>query len=321
MNARPEVSIIVVSFNTREMTLDCLRSVVAETRIADYELIVVDNASSDGSAAAIAAEFPDLELVALEENIGFARANNLAAEKARGGRLLLLNPDTVVLDRAIDNLAAFADAHRSAGIWGGRTLFGDRSLNPTSCWGQMTVWNLSCRVVGLTALLPDSELFNSETYGDWQRDSVREVDIVTGCLLLITKRLWDDLDGFQPHYFMYGEEADLCLRARARGASPILTPAATIIHYGSASDSGSKAVSVAAARVTLIREHWTPLRRRLGVALSWASALTHHLGYSAAARFLSRPGVQAHAALHREVWLARGSWLPGYRPATAAQPR
>lgn len=312
MNSRPDITIIVVSYNTREMTLDCLRSVGEQTRDTSYELIVVDNDSSDGSAEAIAAEFPELRLIRLEENIGFARANNLAAGHARGERLLLLNPDTVVIDRAIDRLVGFADSRQDAGIWGGRTLFADRSLNPTSCWGRMTVWNLFCRAIGLTALFPGSELFNSEPYGDWQRDSVREVDIVTGCLLLITKRLWDDLDGFQPRYFMYGEEADLCLRARAEGASPLLTPGATIIHYGSASDSGNKAVSVAAARMTLIREHWTPTRRRLGVGLSWASALTHHVGYSLAARFLSRPGVKAQANLHEKVWLERDRWLPGY---------
>lgn len=308
----PDITIVVVSYNTREMTLECLRSIGEQTLQTSYELIVVDNDSSDGSAEAIAAEFPELRLIALDENIGFAQANNLAAGDARGERLLLLNPDTVVIDGAIDRLVGFADSRQSAGIWGGRTLFADRSLNPTSCWGRMTVWNLFCRAVGLTALFPASELFNSEPYGDWQRDSVREVDIVTGCLLLIAKRLWDDLDGFQPRYFMYGEEADLCLRARAEGASPLLTPEATIIHYGSASDSGNKAVSVAAARMTLIREHWTPIRRRLGVGLSWASALTHHVGYSLAARLLSRPSVKAQADLHRKVWLERDRWLPGY---------
>lgn len=312
MTSRPDISIIVVSYNTREMTLACLRSIGAQTRDTPYELIVVDNDSSDGSADAIAAEFPELKLIRLEQNIGFARANNLAAGHARGERLLLLNPDTVVIDRAIDRLVAFADSKPGAGIWGGRTLFGDGSLNPTSCWGRMTVWNLFCRATGLTALFSGSELFNSETYGDWQRDSVREVDIVTGCLLLIAKRLWDELDGFRPHYFMYGEEADLCLRARARGASPVLTPEATIVHYGSASDSGNKAVSVAAARMTLIREHWTPSRRRLGVALSWVSALTHHVGYALAVRLLSRPGVKAQADLHQEVWVERSRWLPGY---------
>jgi GT2 family glycosyltransferase len=312
MSSAPDISIIVVSYNTREMTLACLRSIGEQTRDTTYELIVVDNDSSDGSAAAIAADFPDIRLIHLEENIGFARANNLAAAQARGRQLLLLNPDTVVIDRAIDNLVAFAHSRPDAGIWGGRTLFADRSLNPTSCWGRMTVWNLLCRAVGLTALFPDSERFNSETYGNWQRDSVREVDIVTGCLLLITTELWQRLGGFQPRYFMYGEEADLCLRARAEGAVPLLTPTATIIHYGSASDSGNKAVSVAAARMTLIREHWTPLRRRLGIGLSWASALTHHIGYSLAAKLLARPGVRARADLHQEVWFERDRWLPGY---------
>lgn len=312
MSAAPDISIVVVSYNTREMTLACLRSIGEQTREASHEVIVVDNASGDGSAEAIAAEHPGLQLIALDENIGFARANNLAAEQARGRRLLLLNPDTVVLDRAIDELVAFADAHPRAGVWGGRTLFADGTLNPTSCWGRMTVWNLLCRTLGLTALFPRSERFNSETYGDWQRDTVREVDIVTGCLLLIDRSLWQRLDGFQARYFMYGEEADLCLRARKRGAAPLLTPEATIVHHGSASDTGNKAVSVAAARMTLIREHWTPLRRRLGIALSWSSALTHHLGYGLATRLLSRPGLRAQADLHREVWLERRRWLPGY---------
>lgn len=312
MSAAPDISILVVSYNTREMTLACLRSIGEQTREARHEVIVVDNASGDGSAEAIAAEFPQMHLIALEQNIGFARANNLAARHANGRRLLLLNPDTVVIERALDRLVAFADANPRAGIWGGRTLFADGTLNPTSCWGRMTLWNLLCRTVGLTAVFPGSELFNSEAYGDWQRDSVREVDIVTGCLLLIDRELWGRLEGFQDRYFMYGEEADLCLRARKRGATPLLDPAATIVHYGSASDTGNKAVSVAAARMTLIREHWTPLRRRLGIALSWCSALSHHVGYGLASKLTSRPGLQAQADLHSEVWLERRRWLPGY---------
>jgi N-acetylglucosaminyl-diphospho-decaprenol L-rhamnosyltransferase len=309
----PEISIIVVSYNTREMTLECLRSVVAETRTTDYELIVVDNASADGSAAAIAAEFPAIRLMALEENIGFARANNLAAESARGKRLLLLNPDTVVLDRALDRLVEFADSRPAARIWGGRTLFADRSLNPGSCWGAMSVWGLVSRTVGLTMLFPRSEFFNPEPYGGWQRDSVREVDIVTGCLLLIDRPLWDELGAFDPRFFMYGEEADLCIRAIARGATPVITPTAEIVHYGSASDTGNKASAVAAARVTLIREHWSPLARRAGIFLSWASALTHHVAYATATKLLPRRArLRESARMHSGVWHDRHRWLPGY---------
>ena len=124
---QPAVSIIVVSYNTREMTLDCLRSVFAETR-TPFELIVVDNASPDGSAEAIAAAFPDIRLIASRENLGFAPANNMAVREARADLVLLLNPDTVVLDGAIDRLIdaylelrsspeeRFIDAYRRVGM-------------------------------------------------------------------------------------------------------------------------------------------------------------------------------------------------------------
>ena len=150
------------------MTLECLRSIVRETRAHAYEIIVVDNRSSDGSADAIASEFPHIQLIRSEENLGFARACNLAATLARGEMLLLLNPDTVVLDQAIDRLLEFAEAEPRAGIWGGRTLFADGSLNPTSCWGKMTLWSLVSMAVGLKVLFPKSEFFNSEGYGQWR---------------------------------------------------------------------------------------------------------------------------------------------------------
>ncbi|MEL6103970.1 MAG: glycosyltransferase family 2 protein, partial [Pseudomonadota bacterium] len=138
----PTVSVVVVSYNTKEMTLECLRSVCRETSVP-YQLIVVDNASTDGSPDAIAQEFPDVDFLREPENFGFALANNKAiTEYARGEYVLLLNPDTVVLDGAIDKVVAFARANPMARIWGGRTLFGDRSLNPTSCWRRLTLWNV-----------------------------------------------------------------------------------------------------------------------------------------------------------------------------------
>ena len=126
----PLVSIIVVSYRTRDLTLECLRSVARETAHLPHEILVVDNASGDGSAEAIAREFPDVRLIALDGNVGFARANNIAAEEAKGRYLLLLNPDTVVIGRAIERLVAFAAERPQAKIWGGRTLYGDRLAQP-----------------------------------------------------------------------------------------------------------------------------------------------------------------------------------------------
>jgi GT2 family glycosyltransferase len=131
---KPDVSIIVVSYGTREMTLECLRSIKEDTGGTDHEVIVVDNNSSDGSPGAIAAEFPRFRLMVQSTNLGFAAACNLAAVDARGEYLLLLNPDTVVQGSAIDRLLLFARGRPEAGIWGGRTVFADGKLNPMSCW-------------------------------------------------------------------------------------------------------------------------------------------------------------------------------------------
>ena len=264
----PLLTVIIVSYNTREMTLACLRSLRDETRVS-HEVIVVDNASTDGSAEAIAAEFPETALMAETANHGFAGGNNLAARRASGEYLLLLNPDTVVLDGAVDRLLAFARARPAAGIWGGRTLYGDRSLNPTSCWRRMTLWSLACRATGLTGVFPRSELFNSESYGGWDRSSERAVDIVTGCFLMIRRDLWEALDGFDPAFFMYGEEADLCLRARAHGAAPRVTPKATILHYGGASEKvrADKMVRLLAGKASLIGRHFPRWQRPLARGL------------------------------------------------------
>ena len=198
------VTIIVVSYNTRDMTLACLESVFRETKHETFELMVVDNASEDGSADAISDLFPQVRMIKLDDNIGFAAANNLAIEQANGELVLLLNPDTIVLKEAIDKLVVFADQEPLAGIWGGRTLFEDGSLNPASCWARPSLWSVFCQMIGLTMMFRSFRLFNPEAYGGWRRDCDRRVDIVSGCFFLIRRRLWDQLGGFDPAFFMYG---------------------------------------------------------------------------------------------------------------------
>lgn len=316
-----DVSIIVVSYNTRTLTIACLDSVAAETR-ARHEVLIVDNASSDGSDAAIAAHPLGRDLIRPGRNLGFAGANNLAATHAQGEFILLLNPDTVIRDGAIDRLLAFARAHPGAGIWGGRTLFGDGRLNASSCWGRMTVWNLLCRASGLTGLFPGSAVFNGEAYGGWRRDCEAEVDIVSGCFLLIRRELWQRLGGFDPAFFMYGEEADLCLRARRLGARPMVTPQATIIHYGGASEAtrSGKMSKLLAAKALLIRRHWPVALQPLGLALMAAWPLSRWLALSAAARLRPRPATAEAAAVWRDLWHSRAEWSGGFAVPAATGP-
>lgn len=309
-----DVSIIIVSYNTREMTLECIGSVITETEEARYEIIVIDNNSNDGSADGIRSAFPEIELIACEENLGFGRANNLAIKRAHGRRILLLNPDTVVLDRAIDRLVSFANETPACGVWGGRTVFGDGSLNPYSCWRRMTLWNLTCFALGLSRLASKSAIFNSEAYGGWDRSTVGHVDIVTGCFLLINRSLWEELGGFDPAFFMYAEESDLCHRARKMGARPVITPTATILHYGGLSETSTekKVVNIFRGKITLMNRHWSPFSRRAGRALFLLSALLRWSAYSASARLTSGASARRNIELWRKVWLRRREWINGY---------
>ena len=181
-------------------------------------------------------------------------------------------------------------------IWGGRTLNADRSLNPDSCWQRLTLWNSFCRVTGLTAVFPGSGLFNAERYGGWQRDCVRAVDIVQGSLLMIRRATWETLGGFDPAFFMYGEEADLCLRARKLGADPHITPRASIIHYGAASDTvrADRMERLLAAKMGLIRRHFPPWQRPLGELLFSLWPLSRLIATRAAAAVTGKPGAARH---------------------------
>jgi hypothetical protein len=309
----PELTIVVVSYSTREMTLECLRSIQDQTRDTSYEIIVVDNNSPDNSAEAIAGEFPHVRLIASRENLGFARGNNVAAREARGRKLLLLNPDTLVLDRAIDRLVAFARSTPSSGIWGGRTVFKDGSLNRYSCMRRMTPWSLACAALGLSHLAPDSPIFSSEYYGGWKRDTVRHVDIVSGCFLMIDRALWEQLGGFDPAFFMYAEEADLCLRAHKLGARPIITPDATIVHYeGASAAAPARRIMAVKGKVSLVYRHWPPWSRPLGRMLFKLLPLTRWWVYGLAGRLIGRPDLVGKAGEWRMLWQRRGEWIDGY---------
>jgi GT2 family glycosyltransferase len=271
-----ELTVIIVSYNTRALTLKALETLHATTKATRFHTVVYDNASEDGSAEAIAAAYPQVELIASDENLGFARANNIVAAAAKTEWLLLLNPDTECHAGAVDNLLAFSKANPQAGITGGRTVFPNGSLNIASCWRRITPWSAFCKATGLSAVFGKSTFFNPEAFGGWQRDTVREVDIVVGCFLMIRTSLWQELGGFDLKYFMYGEEADMCLRARARGYRPMITPDAQIMHLvGAASKTlARKYVWSAKSRMTLMQDHWPAWQVPFGRAclLFWAGS-------------------------------------------------
>lgn len=307
-----ELTVIMVSYNTRDITIRAIETLQQNAGDVDYRLIVWDNASSDGSVEAIAHRFPDIELVACEDNLGFAEANNRVAANSQSEWLLLLNPDTETHPNAIANILAFGKTHPEAGIVGGRTVFPDGSLNIASCWNRMTPWSLFCTAVGLNRVFAQSPLFNAEAIGGWKRDSVRQVDIVVGCFLLIRRELWNELGGFNSRYFMYGEEADLCLRAAARGYRPMITPDAQIMHLvgAAASRREEKTRRVMRSKASLVRDHWSKRTQPVGLSLLWLwAAMRYGAARGQAMIGRNRDGV----AYWRAIWNDRKNWLAGYQ--------
>jgi GT2 family glycosyltransferase len=306
---RPWMSVVIVSYETRALTLACIRSALSQAP-PGCEIVVIDNASSDGSADAIAAECPGTRLIRSAENLGFAAANNAAVGATTGDYVLLLNPDTVVLPGAFEALRESVRRAPHAGIWGGRTVFANHTLNPASCWRRQTLWSVMCAATGLCSIFPRSRLFNPEAYGGWPRDDVRDVDIVSGCFLVISRSWWDRLGGFDPGFFMYGEDADLCLRAKEQGARPMITPDATIIHYGGQSEPvrADKMVRLLQAKVRLMRVHWDRKSAIAGVCLLAAWPLTRFIAWRVLA-LCGRRDASARAESWKSIWCRRRQWL------------
>jgi N-acetylglucosaminyl-diphospho-decaprenol L-rhamnosyltransferase len=294
-----DVSILIVTYNCRDAARACLSSVYQRTHDLAFEIVVVDNASGDGTADMIREEFSAARLLASDQNLGFARGVNLAAKEAAGEYLLLLNPDTMLEERAVQNLLEFAKRHPEYGVYGGRTLKPSGEVDPSSCWGQVSPWSLFCFATILTTARKRSRLFDPESLGRWERDSVREVGMVTGCLLLVPRSLWEELEGFDPRFFMYGEDADFSLRAIKRGFRPVITPDSVIVHEVGTSTKfrPDKMILVLQGKATLIRKHWPSPKRNFGLAMLWLGA---------GVRALLRSPAWGHA------WRARGTWLAGY---------
>jgi len=221
--ARPAVSVIVVSYNTREMTLECLRTLCAGLECPDAEVIVVDNASTDGSAAAIAEEFPSARLIAHEGNTGFGAANNRAMSVARGEFFLLLNSDAFPEAGAIRILLDFIREHPQAGVVGPRLLNADGSLQ------------ISCYPFPTPLLAWLENLWLTRGYRGWRHDSVRRVDFVIGACMLVRREVYEQVGGFDERFFMYSEEADWQRRMKDAGWEAMFMPEARVKHLGGAS--------------------------------------------------------------------------------------
>lgn len=308
-----QLDIILVSYNTAEFTKRAIESVYAETRQTEFKIIMVDNDSKDNSVDLIATEFPQVEMIQTGSNLGFARAVNIGAKASNSPYILLLNPDTVVLEGAIDTLMDFAQKRPQAGVWGGITLNNDLSLNPNNARARLTFKTLLFSALGLSKAFNKSCYFNHDNYGCWDRKSERDVDVVTGCFFLTPRTLWEELEGLDETFFMYAEEADYCIRAIKNGFQPRVTPNARIIHHGGVSESNlsGKMLKLLKGKSELINKH----------AKNWEKPIhkgllqLHVLNKLISLKLLSFLKKDKQATLNewQIVYDQRKEWLKGYR--------
>lgn len=301
--AGKDVAIVLVTYNCEHWIGKCLGSLPRALAGRTAQIVVVDNASVDRSVEVVAAH-DDVRLIRNAFNVGFAAAVNQGVAATTSRWLLLLNPDSDARPASIANLLSFAETHPQFQIYGGRTLREDGSLEPTSSSGLPTVWSTTCFALGLSTLFRRTRLFDPESLGNWNRDSIREVGMITGALLLASRDLWDRLGGMDERFFMYAEDADFCFRARAIGARPVVVPTAEVFHAIGASSktSGARTSLLMAGKVTYAKSNFSPIEARLVTGLLKIGVALRAVGHLATGR-----GAKWH-----DAWQRRREWWDGF---------
>lgn len=223
-----DISVILVSYNTIEMTKKSLNLLFSSIHKLQMKVIVVDNDSKDRSADHLKQEYPDISLIENKKNVGFGRANNQALPYIDSRYVLLLNTDAFVEPDSIAKTVQFMDENPECGILGVKLIGRDGVLQP-SCRYFPTPWNIFLNRTGLKRIFKSAKLMDDM---HWDHSSVRDCDWVPGCYLLIRKEVIDQVGLFDPRYFLYYEEIDLCFAAKKAGWHVTYFPDTTVIHIG-----------------------------------------------------------------------------------------
>jgi len=226
-----DLSIIIVNYNAGNLLKECIESVKNSALNISYEIIVIDNNSSDNSIDLIRNRFENLKIIMNKMNVGFARASNQGINGSKGRYILLLNPDTVILPDCLKKMVEFMDAHPKAGVAGCKVLNPNGTLQ-LACRRSFPAPSVSFyRLTGLSRLFPKSKTFARYNLTYQNPDVVQEVDAVSGSFMMIIRKALDEVGMLDEQFFMYGEELDLCFRMKEKGWKVYYVPDARIIHY------------------------------------------------------------------------------------------
>lgn len=256
MNKRPDLSIVIVNWNTIGILRDCLKSVFDNLGSRETEVIVVDNASTDGSPAMVESEFPAVSLIKNKDNRGFAAANNQGFEIAKGRHILLLNSDTIVHGDVLDKSVQYMDDHPDIGAFSCRVLNPDGTMQPNTSQFP-SLLNLVILLTGLWRL-KSIPFFDRYRMLNWDRLDARNVEVVAGCYMMVNAKALAEIGPLDENFFFFGEETDWCVRFREAGWRVHCAPVGEITHLGGGSAkklNHKRDVMLTEATIRLHRKH------------------------------------------------------------------
>lgn len=226
-----DLSIIIVNYNVKEFLENLLHSIFKATKTISTEIIVIDNASDDGSVELIKSKFPSVNLIDSQVNLGFSKANNLGLKIAKGKYLLLLNPDTIVQEDTFTSMIEFMEKNPDAGMAGCKILNPDGSIQLGCRRSFPGPWTSFCKVTGLSSLFPNSKIFARYNLTYLDENKTYEVDAISGSFMILRKEVYQNIGGLDEDFFMYGEDLDWCFRVQKSGLKVYYVHTTQIIHY------------------------------------------------------------------------------------------
>lgn len=301
---KPKLSIVIICWNDLRVIGDCLRSIYQGTRRTDFEVIISDNNSIDGSVEFVRKNYPSARIVENGANLGFAKGNNAGIRVSQGDYVLILNPDTIIHKGSLDTLVAFAERRPEAGAFGCRVLNSDGSYQ-VSARLFPTVWRYWVSALYLKSLANLCPLFTYEEYPRWRGETERVIDWQSGCCVMFRGDLLKRLRGFDEQFFYHFEEVDLCRRVWNAGFPIVFTPEAVITHLGGQSVSRFPIrfeIEKHRSRYRYFYKHFGPAAANSCRRLSIAKIRVRQLGYSLLFRWKPSDVLRQRLEMYRAVW-------------------
>jgi hypothetical protein len=250
-----DISVVILSWNDKNHLEECLESLANSTKSRTMEIIVVDNASTDGSPEMVEARFPRVKLIRNKENLGFPKGNNMGIRASQGKYVYLLNSDIKVLEGCMDSLADFMDSNPKVGFCGPKVLNAD-TTHQSSCRRFPTLWNNFCSASGLATAFPGSSLFSGEHMLAFKGDRQMDVDVLVGCFWVTRRAALDQFGLLDEGFFIYAEDVDWCKRCWKAGWRVVFHPNASAIHYRGASTTKKDPVRFALTQQRSVLRYW-----------------------------------------------------------------